>query len=418
MASRNAPDLGALQRCLDGEGDVCDGGPGDTVDGVPAAAVVRPSTVAAVSRAMREISAQGLSTVARGGGTALQWGAPPERVDVILDVRDLDRVIEHEPGDLVVVAEAGLPLRRLQDLLLEAGQELIAEVPRERFEAGSTVGGALATGASGPRRLQRLALRDLVLGATVVLADGTVTQSGGKVVKNVAGYDLAKLMTGSYGTLGIVVRAAFRLHPIPPSRAFVVRSGPLEEMADLARAVVAAPVAPAAVELDRPAGSDEATVAVLLEGTPEAVTTRAESAARLIRGTLAPEPSWWARLPAGEAMAKITATLSGVRDVLSTARVAEAEYGVGIAVRGSAAGVLHAGITLGGAPSLPKVISSLRRRSASPREGTVVVLSAPCALRTGLDPWGPVGGLEIMRNIKHRLDPQRLLAPGRFVGGI
>jgi glycolate oxidase FAD binding subunit len=436
------PDLAALARSLDGAGQVTDAGPGDVVDGVPAVAVARPTSIAGVSAVVREATAQGLVTVARGGGTALDWGVPPERVDVLLDLTGLDRLVEHESGDLVVVAEAGLALRDLQEQVGRAGQELVADVPRERYEAGSTVGGALATAASGPRRLQRLALRDLVLGTTVVLADGTVATSGGKVVKNVAGYDLAKLMTGSFGTLGIIVRAAFRLHPVRPDRAYVVRTGPLEEVADLARAVVASQLAPAAVELDRPAGSDDATLAVLLEGTGDAVAARAAEAADLVGGVLGEEPAWWGRLPEGDVCAKATATLVGVKDLLRAARTAEQAHGAAVALRGSAVGVLHAGIAPGpgarppaggeapgadsvsaggsaaDAAAVARVVTALRAAAPSPREGTVVVLRAPARLRDGLDVWGPVGGLELMRSIKERLDPGRNLAPGRFVGGI
>ena len=438
------PDLAALARSLDGAGDVTDAGPGDAVDGVAAAVVARPTSIAGVSAVVREATAQGLVTVARGGGTALDWGAPPERVDVLLDLTGLDRLVEHEAGDLVVVAEAGLALHELQEQLGRAGQELVADVPRGRYEAGSTVGGVLATAASGPRRLQRLALRDLVLGATVVLADGTVATSGGKVVKNVAGYDLAKLMTGSFGTLGIVVRAAFRLHPVRPDRAYVVRTGPLEQVADLARTLVASQLAPAAVELDRPAGSDDATLAVLLEGTGDAVGARAAEAAALVGGDLGEEPAWWGRLPEGDVCAKATSTLVGVKELLRSARAAEQAHGAGVALRGSAAGVLHAGITPGGftrggtrpgdatartaperrdatrldAAVVARVVTALRAAAPSPRDGTVVVLRAPAELRDGLDVWGPVGGLDLMRSIKERLDPGRNLAPGRFVGGI
>ncbi|KAE8762990.1 FAD-binding oxidoreductase [Georgenia thermotolerans] len=418
MSSVTAPDLSALVRSLDGAGEVREAGPEDTVDGVPAAVVARPTTVEAVSALLRTATGQGLVTVARGAGTALGWGCPPERVDLLLDTRGLDRLVEHESGDLVVVAEAGLALRDLQAHVGRAEQELVADVPRQRLEGGSTVGGALATGASGVRRLQRLALRDLVLGTTVVLADGTVASSGGKVVKNVAGYDLAKLMTGAYGTLGVIVRAAFRLHPMRPARAYVLWTGPLAEVAERARAVVASQLAPAAVEIDRPAGADEATLAVLLEGTDDAVAARAADAATLVGGTVGEEPAWWARLPDGDVLAKATATLTGVADLLAAARAAEQAHGAGVALRGTAAGVLHAGITAPDAAALAGVVAGLRAAAPSPREGTVTVLSAPAALREGLDVWGPVGGLELMRAVKQRLDPGRHLAPGRFVGGI
>ncbi|MDR7381305.1 FAD-binding oxidoreductase [Promicromonospora iranensis] len=424
-------DLQRLEDTLKRDGgQVRDAGPEDAVDGVPATAVARPVSADGVAAVLRETTAQGLATVARGAGTALDWGAPPERVDLILDTTGLDRLVEHGSGDLVVVAEAGLPVATLAETVRAAGQELVVDLPPERLAAGSTVGGALSTGASGPRRLQRGGIRDLVLGATVVLADGTVASSGGKVVKNVAGYDLAKLLTGAYGTLGIVVRAAFRLHPVRPDRAFVVATGPSADVAARARGVVGSQLAPAAVELDRPVGSEVAEVAVLLEGTGGAVGQRAAAVVEILGGRVQGEPpEWWAALPGAEVStgstrgggdvtyAKATATLTGVADLLAAAQDAEQRYGVGVALRGSAGGVLHAAVT-GTPEATAAAVGHLRGAASSPREGTVTVLRASREVRAALDAWGPVGGLDLMRAIKSRLDPGRNVAPGRFVGGI
>lgn len=413
-----ALDIARLGRSLQGAGEVREATSEDAVDGVGVEAVGRPTTIEAVSALVREANDQGLKVVARGAGTAMTWAAPPESADLVIDVGGLDQILEYEANDLVVVTEAGTPLKVLSELLAGDGQELVIDIPPERYEAGSTVGGVVATGTSGPRRLQRLAVRDLILGATVVLGDGTVAASGGKVVKNVAGYDLAKIMTGSYGTLGIIVKAAFRLHPRPTAHAYVTRTGPLTEIAQLAHLVVSSQLAPAAVEIDRPAGSDEATVAVLLEGSETAVSRRSAEAARLIDGDITPEPSWWARLPDGDVTAKATATLLGVEHLLTHARVSEQSHGVGVAVRGSAIGVLHLGISASRPEALAGVIADLRGVPTDPSEGTITVLQAPTQLRDGLDIWGPVAGLELMRSVKAQLDPGRTLAPGRFVGGI
>ncbi|MFE7508880.1 FAD-binding oxidoreductase [Promicromonospora sp. NPDC057488] len=435
-------DLGRLTDALrqDG-GTVRESGPEDAVDGVPATAVARPASADGVAAVLREATAQGLVTVARGAGTALDWGAPPERVDLVLDTTGLDRLVEHGAGDLVVVAEVGLPVAELLEKVGGAAQELVVDLPPARLAGGSTVGGLLSTGASGPRRLQRGGVRDLVLGATVVLADGTVASSGGKVVKNVAGYDLAKLLTGAYGTLGIVVRAAFRLHPARPDRAFVIGSGPLADVAGRARDVVASQLAPAAVEIDRPAGGDVAEVAVLLEGTGAAVGQRAAAAAELLGGRVQAEPpAWWAELPGdsarstgggstggvprvelvetgGSTLVKATATLTGVAGLLAAARDAEQRYGAGVALRGTAAGVLYALVT-GSPEATALAVGHLRAAAPGPREGTATVLRASREVRAALDAWGPVGGLDLMRAIKRQLDPGRNLAPGRFVGGI
>lgn len=432
-------DLQRLEDALkQGGGQVEEAGPADVVDGVPARAVARPTSADGVAAVLREATAQGLVTVARGAATALDWGAPPERVDLILDTTGLDRLVEHGAGDLVVVAEAGLPVAELSETVRAAAQELVVDLPPERLAGGSTVGGALSTGVSGPRRLQRGGIRDLVLGATVVLADGTIASSGGKVVKNVAGYDLAKLLTGAYGTLGVVVRAAFRLHPARPDRAYIVAAGPLADVAARAREVVASQLAPAAVEIDRPAGSDVAEVGVLIEGTGSAVGQRAAAVAEVLGGRVQAEaPGWWAALPGvstgstsggggstssdggggGGTYAKATATLVGVAGLLAAARDAEQRYGVGVALRGSAAGVLHAVVT-GTPEATASVVGHLRGAATDPRDGTVTVLRASREVRAELDVWGPVGGLDLMRAIKQQLDPGRNLAPGRFVGGI
>ena len=413
-------DLTPLAKAMDGAGTVREATDADAVDGAPAGAVVRPRTVEAVSAVLREASARGLAVVPRGAGTALDWGAPPERVDVLLETGGLDAVVEHEAGDLVVVVQAGLPLSRLAETVAGAGQELVADVPRERVERGATVGGALATAPSGPRRLLRGGLRDLVLGATVVRADGTVASSGGKVVKNVAGYDLAKLVTGAFGTLGVVVRAAFRLHPLPAERGFVSVAGALPDVAAAARSVVASQLAPAAVELDRPAGSDDATCVVLIEGTPAAVPVRQAEAWAMLGGSPAEEPAWWGRLPSadGDVLLKVTATLPGVARVLEAARAAEQVHGVGITVRGSAGGVLWASLPADDPAAVAGVVADLRRAAPGPADGTVTVLRAPRAVREAVDVWGPVPGLDLMRRVKEQFDPDRTLSPGRFVGGI
>ena len=413
-------DLAAFEKAMDGAGDVREPGPDEVVDGVAARAVVRPTSVAAVSAVLSHASRAGLVTVPRGGGTALDWGAPPERVDVLLDTTGLDAVVEHEAGDLVVVTEAGLTLDALADVLAPAAQELVTDAPRERVDGGSTVGGALATAPSGPRRLQRGGLRDLVLGVTLVRADGVVATAGGKVVKNVAGYDLAKLVTGSYGTLGVIVRAAFRLHPVPADRGFVTVSGSEGQVAAAARAAVSSQLAPAAVEIDRPGGGDGSTVGVLLEGIPSAVARRRDEAVSLLGGSPAEEPAWWRRLPGGTAdvLLKVTATIPGVAAVLDAARDAEQTHGVPVSVRGSAVGVLYVGVPGGDPGAVAGVVARLRGAAPAPGDGSVVVLRAPQAVREAVDTWGPVLGLDLMRRVKEQFDPGRRLSPGRFVGGI
>ncbi|MGH3993413.1 MAG: FAD-binding oxidoreductase, partial [Pseudonocardiaceae bacterium] len=184
--------------------EVTEAGVDDVVDGVPARWVARPASTEEVSAVLRAAAGLGLRVVARGTGTRLAWGAPPRELDLILDTSRMNAVLAHVAGDLVVTAQAGLALVDLQRALAAYRQRLA-------LDGSGTVGGTIATAASGPLRYRYGAVRDLIIGITVVLADGSVTKAGGTVVKNVAGYDLAKLYTGSLGTLGVITEAVFRL---------------------------------------------------------------------------------------------------------------------------------------------------------------------------------------------------------------
>src|SRR5215475_2444011 len=265
-------------------------GAGDAVAGVMPRYAASPASVAEASAVMRAAGEQGLAVVVRGSGSRLDWGAPPRRCELVIDTLLLDQVIEHAAGDLVARVQAGVGLRRLGEVLAAAGQQLALDAPPARAApdgqepvSTATVGGTLATGTAGPRRLRYGTPRDLVIGITVVRADGTVASSGGKVVKNVAGYDLGKLFAGSYGTLGLIVEAVFRLHPRPASAAYVTVDcdGPDEAYWAVATAA-GSELAPSAIELDRPARDQPVRVAVLLEGDPDGTAERAGLMATLL----------------------------------------------------------------------------------------------------------------------------------------
>src|SRR5499427_7801746 len=182
---------------------------GDAVAGVAPRYAASPASVAEASAVMRVAAGHDLAVIPRGSGSRLDWGIPPRRCDLVIDTLRLDQVIEHAAGDLVARVQAGTGMRRLGQVLSAAGQQLALDAapggngraggePAGTGPGGGTVGGTLATGAAGPRRLRYGTPRDLVIGITVVRADGTVASAGGKVVKNVAGYDLGKLFAGSY----------------------------------------------------------------------------------------------------------------------------------------------------------------------------------------------------------------------------
>jgi glycolate oxidase FAD binding subunit len=420
----------------------------DAVAGVVPRFAAAPATVAEASALLSAAAGHDLAVVPRGGGSKLDWGALPRRCDLVVDTAALDRVVEHAAGDLVARVQAGVSLRRLGELLAVAGQQLALDAPAA---GGATVGGTLATGAAGPRRLRYGTPRDLVIGVTVVRADGTVAHSGGKVVKNVAGYDLGKLFAGSYGTLGLIVEAVFRLHPQPATAAYVTaqRSG----VADAAQAVAAAAasvLAPSAIEVDRPSRGRPVSVAVLLEGDPGSVNERAE----LMCGALgAPAevrpdaPGWWGgpawaggpdgRDGAGRGtLVRVAFWAAALPAVIGVIDKAAQAAGIDPAIGGSAAaGVIYAAVGADTGPaSVATFVSGLRDAFARgegdarppsapfpdspPALASAVIVHAPAPVTELVDPWGPVPSLPLMRAVKDQFDPGHRMAPGRFAGGI
>jgi glycolate oxidase FAD binding subunit len=393
----------------------------DHVGGVVPRFVASPATTAEVAEVLRVAAQHQMYVVPRGAGTKIGWGAAPTSVDLVVDATRLSGVVEHAAGDLVAVVRAGTAMEELQSVLSAAGQELAFDNPL----LGATVGGSLATAPSGPRRLLRGTLRDLLIGVTFVRSDGVVAKAGGRVVKNVAGYDFGKLLTGSHGTLGLITEAVFRLHPLPSARRIVTCSAAgSAEVARAAHSVVASQTVPSAVEVDRPAEGG-ATVAVLLEGTEEGVAARSDSVQLLLDTTMSgaeqlETPDWWGRYPfgPGDVGLKLTCAVSGLGDLLAATQAAGARNGAALHVRGSAAGVLHAGLPGDTPVDVVSAVVDQLRRAASSYAGNVVVLTAPPATRDAVDLWGPVPGLALMRRLKDELDPPHRFSPGRFVGGI
>ncbi len=423
----------AALRSACGPGFARAAGADDLVGGVPARWVVLPGTTEEAAAVLRIAAERRLAIVPRGAGTKLDWGATPAGVDVVLDTGRLSGVAWHTPGDLVATVGAGTPMRALQGALEPAGQRLALDpgsVP-----AGATVGGVLGAGEAGPLRLRFGIGRDLLIGVEFVRADGVVAHAGGRVVKNVAGYDLGKLLCGSFGTLGVITSATFRLHPLPARRAWVRRSvwTPLE-VHDLLGDVVMSSVVPTAVEIDLPAVSSlvprqrtaagprgPGTIAVLLEGTADGVTIRSGIVRKLLGGDASivdEPPHWWGRYPfgPGEIALKLAVPIADLHAAIYALRDAA---GVAVPVRGSAGvGVVHAALPRAtGVDRVAAILAAVRGVLVG-RGGSCVVLTAPPAVRDEVDLWGPVPGMTIMRRVKEQFDPHRLLSPGRFVGGL
>jgi glycolate oxidase FAD binding subunit len=410
--------------------------PGTAVDGVPVGRVARPGSVAEAGQVLAAAAADELAVTFVGGASKLGLGNPPERADLVVSTERLDQVLEHAAGDLVVRAQGGARLADLQAALAPAGQWLALDPP----EPGATVGGVVAANASGPRRLRHGTVRDLIIGITVVLADGTVARAGGKVVKNVAGYDLAKLFCGSLGTLGLVAEAIFRLHPLPAAASVVTLEVDTPERAwAAAGSLLRSALEPSAVELAWPDRQLPGRLTVVFEGIEPGVEAQAAAAVELL-GRVGPaavagpgetdaalaelgarpfekaDVGVKVTCPPAELAAVLTDLLDGPLGWLGPV---SAHAGTGVLWMASDAreGELQAaGDRL--VPDLARSIAEARERLAG-RGGSLVLVKAPPELKRAADAWGPAGdALGLMRRVKERFDPDRRLSPGRFVGGI
>ena len=429
-------------------------GPPDSVGRVEPLCVASPATLDQAAGVLQAAAGLDMAVVPRGSGSTISWGPPPTRCDVIADLTRMNRVLEYAPGDLVVQAQAGVTLGQLAEVLAGKGQRLALDGP-----PGATVGGVVAANAAGPLRLRYGLPRDLLIGITIVRPDGHVAKAGGKVVKNVAGYDLGKLFAGSHGTLGLIVAATFRLHPLAELSAYVTEE--YHDSAPAAEAVLAAaasPLQPSAVELDRPHAGGPIRVATLLEGTPAGASARAErmrtTLGRGAQTALVP-PDWWGRIgeaapgPAGGPSGGPTAGTAGgtrggtlvrvafwaaeLRQVLDAIDTVASDTGVRPSVGGAAgAGVLYALLPADQDPEqVAMFVRALRAATGhgggrqdtgaaagALARGSVVVLTAPPAVQERVDLWGPVPSLGLMRAVKQQFDPGNLMAPGRGPGGI
>ena len=371
-----------------------------------------PSTREELARLLASAGEAGTPVRFDGGGTKAGWAAPAAQPLTDLPTTGLDRIVEHNAGDLTAVLEGGVTLAAAQRAFADEGQMLALDPPDD----GATIGGIVATADAGPLRSRYGGVRDLVVGMRVALSDGTLAKSGGKVIKNVAGYDLAKVFTGSFGTLGAIVEVSVRLHPLQPSSATAVGSG--DDLHDLARAAVALsrePFEHAGFDVRWADGSG----ALLMRFAGAAPEPQAQAAARLLGEAGLPaeivedDESLWEEQRArqraggdGEAVVRV----SGLPTLLPKL-VAAAERAGGGLVGRAPLGLYWLRIPDASAERLEEL-----RADLSPH---------PCVIRDrppslDIDPWGPVesGSLELMRRVKNGFDPAGVCSPGTYVGGL
>ena len=398
---------------------------GDAVDGVAPAVVAEPASPEAAAAVLGWASNHGRSVVIRGGGTKLGWGAPAGAIDVLLSTRGLDAVEAHRHGDLTATVQAGALLADVNATLVAHRQWLPLDPPH----AGrATIGGIVAANDSGPRRQRHGAPRDLIIGMTLARADGVTAKSGGIVVKNVAGYDLARLLTGSFGCLGVILTATFKLAPAAEAsrtvRVTLSEAGQIDRVAD---ALLAHGSTPTAVELAWP----PAAMLIRFESAATVAAEQAERAAALARDAggvadvlaEADEAEAWrrheARVFGGEGtIVKLVVLPSDLSATLAWLDETERAQSLDCAMVGRAAlGVLYLRLA-GPVPAQASLVRALRER-IDPGRGSAVIRQAERELRSLVDVWGPLGdGFSLMRQVKRRFDPGGILNPGRGPGGL
>ena len=384
--------------------------------------VERPTSVDEASKVLRDSRG---SVLFRGAGTKMSWAGRPEDPDLVLETGGLNRLLDHHPADMTASVQAGMPLRALQDRLAEAGQWLALDPPTEHD--GATLGGLLATGESGPLRLRYGALRDLVIGVTLVLADGTVAHAGGHVIKNVAGYDVSKLMYGSLGTLGLIAEVVLRLHPRPETSATIVVPSSVHEATAHSLDLLASPLEPCAVDWvgDPRGGGSSGRLAVRFEGTAAGVAAqttalrkRLDGSAELLADT--DEAALWREYAgarraepgqstafAGTLPSRLTAVAAALADAADGAEV-------DVSLASHTALGLHTA-RFSGPPAQQAAALDRWRREVLALGGTVLLRERPAEMDAAVDPLGPApSAVGLLRALKARLDPDGRCAPGRL----
>jgi glycolate oxidase FAD binding subunit len=417
-----------------GERFVRDGGPADALATVAPRWVAAPASTAQVSDLVAAAADADLAVAARGGGTKLDWGAVPPRLDLLVDMRRLAGM--HTPAVAepiesgaagaaagpVAVVGAGTPLRAVQAVLAITGHRIALDPA----SAAATVGGVVSTDEAGPLRLSLGRARDALAGLEFVRADGVVVRSAGRMVNDAFGYDVAGLLCGSLGTIGLITSATLRLQPVPAVRRWLLCPvGTPLEARDLTASILGGGLEPAAIEVDLPT-TEEGNLGVLFEGAVATVAAEVRAATALVgRATPTDEaPPWWGRYPfagasgtgstgsAGAVELKLVASVAGLHALLYALRDGA---GLPVAVRGSPA-LGEAWAALPGELPVERVVAAVDavRAALRGRPGYCTVLAAPPAVRAAVDLWGDDRpGSATSGPVKRWLDPRGILSPGR-----
>ena len=417
-----------------------------TFDGYVPKAVVLPASVQEMQDVLRFASKEDLSVMPAGAGTKLGIGNLPQKVDIVLATTRLNSIVEYEPGDLTVTVESGIRLATLQAVLAQHQQYLALDPP---YADRCTLGGIVATNASGALRLRYGAARNQVLGLRVVHANGTVVKSGGKVVKNVAGYDLNKLYIGAFGTLGIITEVTLKLSPIPAREAILAADfQDVQDAVDTGLSIVGSQILPMFVNLfinadprrGKTDGTTEGNGPMLVAGfggDPETVAWQLTQCQEIMEqngalGVTITEGE--SRVHLQETIREFPAVDRDTEIVIAklnlkrtdiakfAAQVMDASWARDVQVMALlGSGMLYFSISVTSDTDFQVLADTLTRlrQAAMEMRGNLIVETAPPELKQHIDVWGPVGDtLGLMKQVKARFDAGGLLNPGRFVSGI
>ncbi|MFN5239145.1 MAG: FAD-binding oxidoreductase [Aphanizomenon sp.] len=384
--------------------------------------VVYPHSQAELAAVITTANSHQWRVLTWGSGSKINWGGLAENIDIIVSTEHINQLIEHAVGDLTVTVEAGMKFAQIQEILAKSGQTLALDPAAPEL---ATIGGIVATADTGSLRQRYGGVRDQLLGITFIRADGEIAKAGGRVVKNVAGYDLMKLFTGAYGTLGIISQVTFRVYPIPESSGTVILTGKPEAISQAARTLHGSELTPTQADLlsnKLLTNLDLGTGIGLIARFQSISESVQEQSKRLLligeklglQGVIYSgnqEIDLWQQLPKQIYDHLTESTITCKIGVLPTAAVEILNY--------MEVGLIHISSGLG-LVRLEKEEQILPLRSlCQANSGFLSVLSAPVEFKKRFDVWGYNGNaLAVMRGIKEQFDGNFILSPGRFVGGI
>jgi glycolate oxidase FAD binding subunit len=392
--------------------------------------LLTPATWQEMGEIIKLAHQQGQKILPCGQGSKLHWGGLLGDIDLVVSTSKINQLIDHAAGDMTVTVEAGMGLEELQTILAKANQFLPLG---PNLPAGTTIGGAIATALTGSWRQRYGGVRDLLLGISFLRADGELAKAGGRVVKNVAGYDLMKLFTGSYGTLGMLTQVTFRVYPLPEASQTLLCTGDLAGITQAAQTLLNSALTPTSFDLLSPRLAQELGaennlgLLVRFEGIPASVGEQSDRLHQLATScnlkTLTyqdqSEASLWQGLTNQIFPNTQTPTITCKIGIIPTAasQLLQSLHNLD----NSSLGLIHAGSGVGWLHLDPATTSSAMitklRGQCQNDQGYLSLLAAPTEYKQQLDVWGYSGNaLEIMQKLKQQFDPQAILSPQRFVG--